>query len=200
MLSTPTASAYNLTGAHLPNPRFTGRISQTYNGSGAAWGTGISAWNGTLTPILISKPISPTPLSPTLPITLYDANFSDVSWDGIANWSPANGTIQGTSARLNYYYTNNYETNKKKGIAAHELGHLIGLTHIDACYLMAQMLFTNRKSLRHLLVGSSGLLLTLDAVTSCTTPRENMTSSPPAHVTTPAKIPKHPAPHTQPPS
>lgn len=127
------ASAYYLTGAHWSsvNPLPT-RLSIVYSSSGTAWVNAETAWYNTPTPVNFTRPSSGT----TPNITLSDQNDSSVSWDGISYWSPGTGTLTNATAYLNYYYTAGYSSSSRQGVAAHELGHILGLAHHTGCYLM----------------------------------------------------------------
>lgn len=50
-----------------------------------------------------------------------------VMWDGLTTDFTSNGCITYATARLNDYFTNGYSAGKRQPVAAHELGHTIGL-------------------------------------------------------------------------
>lgn len=128
LLFAAPASAYVLTGAKWSNGNITATISETYSGNGTAWANAISSWNPT--DLNITRPPG------NQPIMLSDVSSSSVSWDGYATWSPGTGTINNATGQLNHYYTKNYDAAKRQGVAAHEIGHIVGLAHRSGCYLM----------------------------------------------------------------
>ncbi len=125
---TAPAQAYNLTGAKWSSGNIPVQISATYSGTASAWLNSIDAWN--YTDVNMTRPVG------NQPFQMYDVNFSDVTWDGLTTWSPATGTLQSVGSELNYYYTKNYAATTTQGVAAHEIGHGLGLAHRSGCYLM----------------------------------------------------------------
>jgi len=129
------AQAYNFTGAKWTtvNPLRT-RLSITYGGTNSAnaWINASSDWTATSAPVSITRPTT----GGTPPVTLSDQKNSSVSWDGLSNWYPGSGTTTNATGWLNVYYTAGYSASTRKGVAGHELGHIMGLAHNSGCVLM----------------------------------------------------------------
>lgn len=67
----------------------------------------------------------------------YSINSSGATWDGITYWSSTGSAFNsGTKAYLNTKYTGGYDANKVRGVAAHGMGHALGLDHVSGCRLM----------------------------------------------------------------
>lgn len=130
-IAAPQADAYARTGARWPSSTIRSSITQSY-GLGSAWSTGRQRWNSTNTPIIFTN-VAPSGGNRA---DLFDVNLNNVTWDGLANWTPGTGTITSATGRLNYYFLRNYDADKKAGVAAHELGHILGLAHAGGCVLM----------------------------------------------------------------
>lgn len=127
------AQAYSLTGAHwssVNNRPY--QLVITYGGSAdaTAWNNAAGSWTSTPTKVVFNQTTS------NASIQLSDQNNSSVSWDGLSNWTPATGTISNAVGYLNVYFTAGYSANTRKGVAAHELGHILGLGHTGGCVLM----------------------------------------------------------------
>lgn len=69
-------------------------------------------------------------------VSLLDANYSAVEWDGLAQITVIGTTTVNAWAYLNYFYTQTYDTNATISVAAHELGHVLGLNHEVGAVLM----------------------------------------------------------------
>ncbi|CCE74120.1 hypothetical protein EGX35_00710 [Clavibacter nebraskensis] len=107
-----------------------------------AMSTGASRWNATGTGIGISQAINTTSVN----FNVNSANFGNVTWSGRApNFDTCNagGYNQALPLQLNTYYLANYSATQRAMVAAHELGHNLGLRHVGgdttACGSVALM-------------------------------------------------------------
>lgn len=81
-------------------------------------------------------------------VYFYSANSSPLFVDDYASGSgdtrdghtdylyDSNHHFTSVKSYLNYHYTQNYDSGKIQGVAAHELGHAVGLGHAGGCVLM----------------------------------------------------------------
>jgi Matrixin len=71
------------------------------------------------------------------PWTVQDTYNSGVTWDGLTPYAQdLNGNFSAASVYINYYYTAFYGAQVIAGVAAHEMGHALGLAHSSTCVLM----------------------------------------------------------------
>lgn len=96
------------------------------------WDNGRWAWNAQPDNIYLNQGSGA--------LTVDDSYSSTVGWDGITYYawhSCSTGTcFDYANAYLNYYYTSGYSADTIQGVAAHELGHAIGLDHAGGCVIM----------------------------------------------------------------
>lgn len=101
-----------------PNRTVYARNTATYSSQAAA---ALSEWNGDT---ILSIPV----VSYHTEISVYDGNYGNTGWGGLASIESASGcNILHGHATLNYYYS--YSSNGKRGVFCQEVGHLFGLDH-----------------------------------------------------------------------
>lgn len=68
--------------------------------------------------------------------TAGDVDQPGVTWDGIANWAATGEFFDTNFVLLNIAFTAAYDWETRTGVAAHEIGHQMGLDHAGSCALM----------------------------------------------------------------
>lgn len=131
-VSVEPASAYAFLGPKWGNSPVT--VLQDSSNSAAtrsAWRGGNSDFNSMTDINLESAPGS------VAMIYQRSVSSANVTWDGITYPKVRSGKYQAsTNMYLNTRYTGSYTNAKRRGVAAHELGHGLGLDHVSGCHLM----------------------------------------------------------------
>ncbi|NRG47577.1 matrixin family metalloprotease [Bacillus sp. CRN 9] len=125
--------AYALLGGKHKTNNLKFRITDfngTYDKVGKPLNNAIADWNAT------STKISFTSGGVGSEITIKAKNFGNVSWSGrCTNYRDLiiAGNYTGSVIEGNLYYLNqnSYSANKVKGVWGHELGHALGLAHVN---------------------------------------------------------------------
>jgi Matrixin len=109
-----------------------GTLTQTYDSNG--YYLGFLSWNHSFNS---GVNVNVTTVSSS-PWTADDLYNSGVQWDGISIVSAQlNGQyFNAVNMHLNYFYTQNYSQQTVSALAAHEIGHGLGLADSNACVIM----------------------------------------------------------------
>lgn len=141
LLGISSAYAYNLEGYRWGGTPSSGCCANLYYNepSDTGWVYGVdkdamhgaeSAWNNSPANVYYVNNGSPN-------ISFNDTVNSSVNWDGITYYSwNSDNTFAYANAYVNGYYLINYPSWVSQGVAAHELGHVLGLAHSNGCVLM----------------------------------------------------------------
>lgn len=106
-----------------------------------AFGISINDWNATSTPVNFQYSAS------NYKVYLYEVYNDEVGWDGKYLLTVNSGTHRILYARalLNYYYTDDYGTNKRRSVSGHELGHVLGLDEMGYYDPVLMNQYTDRR-------------------------------------------------------
>ena len=148
------AEAYTFTSCRWPSASIS-YDNQASGASGSAFANGASSWSSRTDVSIYSRPGSSNFFfirnnlgdnnydgytswdcgsSGTFRSTAY--NLGDNNYDGYTSWDcGSSGTFRST-ASINGYYTDSFPTRRRQAVAAHEIGHGIGLNHSGSNALM----------------------------------------------------------------
>jgi Matrixin len=135
-LVAPGALAYHLYGGKMPTAL--GLRWQWGNGLGSADMTAFTnartAWTETPTQICICTQVS----DGSFHIEFMGVNNNSVNWDGISSIipSPTSNPYMFAYAEMNKHFTDGYVAGARQSVAAHEIGHTLGLAHTNGAVLM----------------------------------------------------------------
>ena len=95
-------------------------------------------WNATSTPVNFQN-------SGNYDVYLFETNRDDVTWDGRTSASVQGSKFVKVYCYLNMYYTDDYGTNKRRSVAGHELGHVLGLDEMGYYDSVLMNQYTDRR-------------------------------------------------------
>ena len=134
------AEAYNLEGLRWPGQPTSGccanltveytTVSKSYDSAG--YFAAFLSWNHSFGS---GVNVNVTSVSSSV-WTADDVNYSSVTWDGITIIANSGTNFTAVGMHLNWYYTATYTQQVITALAAHEIGHGLGLADINTCALM----------------------------------------------------------------
>lgn len=103
-----------------------------YFGSGTSsynqgvWNNAVSSWNATSTPVYFSHSEGV--------IELYQVNdaYTDADGNSTVYYNSSTHLITSSKSWVNSYYVYSYSSTKEQSVAAHELGHVLGLADLSS--------------------------------------------------------------------
>lgn len=127
VLSAVPALAFVNTGHKQPDTTVTYWMYTGVAADQTAYLNGKSTWNtATVIAFVSSGHVD------TEEVGLTSVNNNGVQWDGLTTtFFNGNGIITYATVRLNDFYTNGYTAGKRQSVAAHELGHTLGLGDVS---------------------------------------------------------------------
>lgn len=108
-------------------------LTGLFGSSRTAYNGAISAWTNSAANVILT--------SASGALTAGDTVNSSVTWDGLTSYAThacgSKTCFTYAHSLLNFWFTQNYTSDDIQGVAAHELGHAIGLAHQPTgCALM----------------------------------------------------------------
>ncbi|MDR0491403.1 MAG: matrixin family metalloprotease [Oscillospiraceae bacterium] len=124
------ASAYSLWGYKWASKTIIYKhVSGTSSDSTTAFASGTIDFNSKTNVTLAVSSVT----TATLYLTDFNATFVD--WDGLTSITSSSGSyFSMVYCYLNTYYTAGYSTNMRRSVAAHELGHALGLGDLGTAF------------------------------------------------------------------
>lgn len=135
MMDAPTVFGAKLGGKWKSNPTYhCDNIASAYK---TASNKGINSWNSALKTIGVSLRYNYASVT-SAKVSFNVKNYGSTGWNAQGQPGPSvsSGTYTYGTVRYNTKYMSNYSAGKKKAIATHELGHMLGLAHRTGKVLM----------------------------------------------------------------
>ena len=120
------ASAYSLWGYKWSSKAIYYEVHSNASGvNNTAFTGGIGSWNTNTNVTLISSSVNKT-------VYCNVISMSTVDWDGLCSPYVSGSLFSEVFCFLNTYYTGSYSANKRQSVAAHEIGHALGLADLSS--------------------------------------------------------------------